>query len=76
LDQISVVEKSLVLTDSPLTVRAYAKTNGAPRELARAISALATAERWKIEELHTEEGRLDEVFRSITQSEIKPRDSV
>jgi len=58
------------------TVRAYAKGNGAPRELAHAISALATAERWKIEELHTEEGRLDEVFRSITQSETKLRDSV
>ncbi len=75
VDQISFVQKSVLLTDSPLAVRAYAKSNGAPHELARAISALAVAERWKIEELHTEEGRLDEVFRSITQSEIKPRDS-
>jgi ABC-2 type transport system ATP-binding protein len=76
VDQISLVERSLVLTDSPVAVRVYAKSNGAPRELARVISALAVTERWKIEELHTEEGRLDEVFRSITQSEIKPRDSV
>lgn len=76
LEQISVVQKSAVLDNSPLAIRVYAKNNGAPRELARAISALALAERWKIEELHTEEGRLDEVFRSITQSEIKPRDAV
>ena len=76
VDQISIVEKSIVLDDAPLAVRAYAKNNGAPHELARAISALATAERWKIEELHTEEGRLDEVFRSITQPETNPRDSV
>ena len=34
------------------------------------------AERWKIEELHTEEGRLDEVFRNITQSETSQKDSV
>jgi ABC-2 type transport system ATP-binding protein len=76
LDQIPSLEKSIVLSDSPLALRAYGKGNGATRELARAISALAVAERWKLEELHTEEGRLDEVFRSITQPETKPRDSL
>jgi ABC-2 type transport system ATP-binding protein len=73
VDQISIVEKSVLLSDSPLAVRVYSKSNGAPRELARVISALAVTERWKIEELHTEEGRLDEVFRNITQPETKPR---
>ena len=29
-------------------------------------SIAAAAQGWHIEELHTEEGRLDEVFRSIT----------
>jgi ABC-2 type transport system ATP-binding protein len=76
LDQISLVEKTILLSESPTAVRAYAKGNAAPHELARSISALAAAERWKIQELHTEEGRLDEVFRSITQPEAKPRDSV
>ena len=34
---------------------------------ARLPSAIAeAAQGWRIEELHTEEGRLDEVFRSIT----------
>jgi ABC-2 type transport system ATP-binding protein len=46
-----------------------------PGELARAISEIALTERWKIEELHTEEGRLDEVFRGITRGETKPEDS-
>ena len=35
-------------------------------ELARSIYETAAREGWKVEELHTEEGRLDEVFRSIT----------
>ncbi len=35
-------------------------------ELARAVAETTMKEGWKIEELHTEEGRLDEVFRSIT----------
>ena len=43
-------------------------------DIARAIAEMATREHWKIEELHTEEGRLDEVFRSITQPETKLRD--
>jgi ABC-2 type transport system ATP-binding protein len=47
------------------------KNNGERGELARAISDVATREHWRIEELHTEEGRLDEVFRNITRPEIK-----
>jgi ABC-2 type transport system ATP-binding protein len=75
LNQISIVEKTIVLSDSPFAIRAYAKKNGASRELAQAISALAMSERWKIAELHTEEGRLDEVFRNITQSETSEKES-
>jgi ABC-2 type transport system ATP-binding protein len=33
---------------------------------ALASSIVDAAQGWRIEELHTEEGRLDEVFRSIT----------
>jgi ABC-2 type transport system ATP-binding protein len=40
-------------------------------DLARSISELALKENWKLEELHTEEGRLDEVFRAITLSETQ-----
>ena len=38
----------------------------------RAIGDLAAREHWPLEELHTEEGRLDEVFRSITLPDTKP----
>jgi ABC-2 type transport system ATP-binding protein len=66
LSHISLVEKCVVLSEAPVTVRAFAKPNGQRGELARLIGDAAANERWKIEELHTEEGRLDEVFRKIT----------
>lgn len=47
--------------------RVYPNVRGPNGELARAV--LAAARGWDVEELHTEEGRLDEVFRSITLSE-------
>jgi ABC-2 type transport system ATP-binding protein len=75
LNQISAVERCVLIDDSPLTVRAYSKPNGQPGELARAIGEVAAAERWKIEELHTEEGRLDEVFRHITLPDTTQADA-
>jgi ABC-2 type transport system ATP-binding protein len=44
-------------------VRAFPKTD-ANGKLAQAIGE--AAHEWQIEQLQTEEGRLDEVFRSIT----------
>lgn len=38
-------------------------------EIATEISSLAAAKSWKLEELHQDEGKLDEVFRSITRSD-------
>jgi len=75
LNQLPAVGKCAVLSESPVTVRAYLKKNGARGELARAIGDIATAERWRIEELHTEEGRLDDVFRSITRPETKDEEA-
>lgn len=49
--------------------RAYPKHKAANGELARLVAELSMKEGWKIEELHTEEGRLDDVFRSITWSD-------
>ena len=69
LEQIPALAKCTVLSETPLSLRAYAKNNG--RDLARSIGELAAAERWRIEELHTEEGRLDEVFRNITLPDTK-----
>jgi ABC-2 type transport system ATP-binding protein len=47
--------------------RVYPKAQNVNGELARNV--LEAASGWQIEELHTEEGRLDEVFRNITLSE-------
>jgi ABC-2 type transport system ATP-binding protein len=44
--------------------RVYPKADNRNGELARHV--LAAANGWQVEELHTEEGKLDEVFRSIT----------
>lgn len=41
-----------------------------PAELALEIGTLVSARSWKLEELHREEGRLDEVFRNITRSDV------
>jgi ABC-2 type transport system ATP-binding protein len=69
LEQIPGLANCVVVSDTPVAVRAYAKKDG--QELARAIGEIAATERWKIAELHTEEGRLDEVFRSITLPDTK-----
>jgi ABC-2 type transport system ATP-binding protein len=44
--------------------RVYPKNGGHNGDLARNVLIAAGA--WQVEELHTEEGRLDEVFRNIT----------
>jgi ABC-2 type transport system ATP-binding protein len=38
-------------------------------DIAASIAGLAAARNWKLLDLHQEEGRLDEVFRSITRSD-------
>lgn len=75
LNGIPAVGRYVVIDESPLTIRAYSKSNDQSRELARAIGEMAAAEGWQIEELHTEEGRLDEVFRRITLPDTTQRDA-
>lgn len=71
LAQLSLARKTVVLEDrAPVaSVRVFPKANNQEGDLGRGIYELATREGWKIEELRCEEGRLDEVFRSITLSE-------
>src|SRR6266404_3737687 len=65
LTQLPVVKRTAVLKEEAtgVTVRVFPKgnVNGA-----LASSIADAAQGWHIEELHTEEGRLDDVFRSIT----------
>ncbi len=66
VNEVSSVEKTEVVSETPLVLRAYPKGHFTGDELARALGELAAKERWQIQELRVEEGRLDEVFRSIT----------
>jgi ABC-2 type transport system ATP-binding protein len=68
---VPAVRKSTVLREesSGVSVRLFPQPNCRNGELARSVSEVVVKESWKIEELHTEEGRLDEVFRSITLSD-------
>ena len=63
--QLASVKRMTVLREdaTSVTARVFPKgeVNGA-----LAASIADAAQGWRIEELHTEEGRLDEVFRSIT----------
>jgi ABC-2 type transport system ATP-binding protein len=68
LGQLPTVKRvSIVKEDSTgVSARIYPKT-GSNSTLAASIADVAQG--WHIQELHTEEGRLDEVFRSITMSD-------
>jgi ABC-2 type transport system ATP-binding protein len=46
--------------------RVYPKDKSASAALTREVVELAAREGWTLDELHTEEGQLDEVFRRIT----------
>lgn len=49
-----------------VVARVYPARDLAAGEMARQAAELVAREGWTIDELHTEEGRLDEVFRNIT----------
>ena len=75
LAAIAGVRKVEVLESQPphTFVRLYpdrASTDG--YALAGTVAELAVREGWKIEQLHTEEGKLDDVFRSITLPDTQP----
>lgn len=67
------VQSSAPLCKTPLTLSITPCKDGSkPGALARALFDLARREAWEVEELHTEEGRLDEVFRGITLGDRTP----
>ena len=71
LSQLPTVRKAVVIEEDKFRVQArvFPQTSAVDGDLARSVGELAVRERFQIEELHTEEGRLDEVFRSITLPE-------
>jgi ABC-2 type transport system ATP-binding protein len=71
LNQIPVARKAAVVDEREgvVCVRVYPKSSTVNGQLAQSVAEIAVKEGWKLQELHTEEGRLDEVFRSITLPE-------
>ena len=65
LSQLPVVKRTTVLREDSTSVTARVFPNSNVNG-ALATNIADAAQGWRIEELHTEEGRLDEVFRSIT----------
>jgi ABC-2 type transport system ATP-binding protein len=68
LGHLPNVRKTAIIREEPayILARVYPSQVTKNGDLARAVHETTMKEGWKIEELHTEEGRLDEVFRSIT----------
>jgi len=71
LSQLAIAKRASVINENSnrVLVRVYPRPDTLNGELARQVAEVATREHWRVEELHTEEGRLDEVFRSITLPE-------
>jgi ABC-2 type transport system ATP-binding protein len=71
LSQLSGARRVLVVSDEKgkACVRVYPKGTNVNGELARNVAEMAMTQKWNVEEIHTEEGRLDEVFRTITLPE-------
>jgi len=68
LGALPTAERTAVIgeREAVAAVRVFPRPDCRNGELARSVSELVAREGWRIEELHTEEGRLDEVFRNIT----------
>ena len=71
--QVAGVDRVAVVSERPLAVRAFPQKNAGSDDVARAIGELAFKERWALQGLQVEEGRLDEVFRSITLPDTKKK---
>ncbi len=71
LAKISGVDKVEVSSEAEgrFAGRVLPGRKGSPEGLSREIAALASAKSWKLEELHREEGKLDEMFRALTRSD-------
>jgi ABC-2 type transport system ATP-binding protein len=66
LSQLNGAGEVTTLGTSPLVMRVFPEEKNAAQDLARVIGDAAAREGWPLQELHTEEGRLDDVFRNIT----------
>lgn len=73
LGHLNGVDRVTVTSQRPLTLSVFPRKNAGSDDLSRAIADLAFQERWPLQGLHVEEGRLDEVFRAITLPDTKTK---
>lgn len=68
LAKLPTARKAAVVKEEAgsVTARVFPRPECRNGELARSIAEAVAQQGWRLEELHTEEGRLDEVFRNIT----------
>jgi ABC-2 type transport system ATP-binding protein len=71
LEGLNQVDHVSILGSAPVELRVFARKNVSPADLAGLLSETAMKEQWALQELHAEEGRLDEVFRNITLPDTK-----
>ena len=71
LSALSAVKETKIIADEGgrLVLRCIPNKDHVNRSFSRVVAELAQREGWRLEELRVEEGRLDDVFRSITLSE-------
>ncbi len=76
LGQLPLARKVNIVKEGSqnVSVRVFPKPESVNGELARSVAELAVKENWRFEELHTEEGRLDEVFRNITMPDTAQKE--
>ncbi len=68
LNQLGTVDKVLVLEEGDaVTLKTTPKSDAGEEQLAASVADTVNQAGWRIEELRTEEGKLDEVFRNITK---------
>jgi ABC-2 type transport system ATP-binding protein len=65
LQRVEIIESG----DTGLVARLVPGKNQQVTDVAAEVAALAAVKSWKLVELHQEEGKLDEIFRSITRSD-------
>jgi len=66
---LSTVDKAFIVgeTGGTATVKVLPRRSGdKPAVISGELAAMLTAKGWKFDELHVEEGRLDEFFRAVT----------
>jgi ABC-2 type transport system ATP-binding protein len=68
LKQVPGVVRTEIVSEANgrVEARAYPDKKNSNLNLTRAIAELAAQQHWQLDEIHTETGRLDEVFRAIT----------